>query len=100
LEGNGKFGRAALAISVVASVTLLAMVAFSLVLAFTGHGTLRVNYIVGTTILICCLFELMAAALGVVGLFESSTKKRAALTFNAILFSDWLNASHSAAATP
>jgi len=78
MEGNGKFGRAALAISLVTSATLLAMVALALVLAFTGHGTLRVNYIIGTTILICCLFELVAIALGVVGLFEGCAKKLAA----------------------
>jgi len=78
LEGNGKFGRAALAISVVASVTLLVMIALGLILALTGHGTLRINYIIGTTIIICCLFELIAVPVGVVGLFESSPKKGAA----------------------
>jgi hypothetical protein len=80
LEGTGKFGRAALAISVVASVTLLVMVALSLFLAMIKHGTLQVNYIIGTTILICCLFELIAVAIGVVGLFDGSDKKRAAWT--------------------
>jgi hypothetical protein len=86
LEENGKFGRAALAISIVASVTLLVMVALSLFLAMTRHGTLRVNYIVGTTILICCLFELIAIVVGVIGLFEGSYKKRAAWTAIAISF--------------
>ncbi len=84
MEGNGKFGRAALAISIVASGTLLVMVALGLVLTLTKHGTLAVNYVIGTTILICCLFEPVAMVVGVIGLFENSTKKRAAWTAIAI----------------
>jgi hypothetical protein len=106
LNGNGKFGRAALAISVIASVILLALVALSMVLALTRHGTLTINYIIGTTIIVCCLFELMAIALGVIGIFEGASKKRAAWTaialslvcFTAILTVALMGMHHATAA--
>jgi hypothetical protein len=84
LETDGKFGRAALAISIVASVMLLVMFTLSLFLVMTGRGTTGINYFIGMTILFCWLFELVATVVGIIGIFESSKKKRFALAAIAI----------------
>jgi hypothetical protein len=84
LGNKGKFGRAALAISIVASGALLIMVALGLFLMMTGRGAQGINYIVGMTILFFWFFELIAIVLGIIGLFEISQKKRSAVAAIAI----------------
>ena len=79
MRGDGKFGRAALAISLVASFLLAVMVGLAFFLILTGHRMPAVNYWIGLTILFCWLLELVAIVLGIIGLFEATPKKRYAL---------------------